>query len=454
MTMLVLLLVAAPLLLLGLLACLREPMRVALPVYAALIPFGSAISLGPSRYGSASSVMGLVVAVGLVFGLASGRRGAARIAPSVAVWLFFLGIAVASALWSLNRAETISGLAVLGSLVAVYVLAALSDVDRVVLNRVENGLIAGGVAAFGYGVFQLVVWGGFISDQPGGEITTGGRFGNGMLGPNIESVSLLLPLALVLHRLTTRPAARDRLVAGVLALMLAAAVLMTGSRTGTVGMAVVLLTMIVTGERGTRPALTAALLVGAGTAAAVWLLHPLDVAERTFSSATSSSGRVDIWEVGLQACSQYCGTGSGWGTFPDVYAATQALVPGARVLTGDQGSYQAHNLWLLTLIEVGVVGMLLFTLGLVLALREAWRLPAEWRAPASAAVAALAFALVFLSSMEFKIFWMVLLLVTLYGNVARAEALQDQGDGSPSGSPGDVAAPPGGAATYSGPSHG
>jgi O-antigen ligase len=209
-------------------------------------------------------------------------------------------------------------------------------------------------------------------------------------------------------------------------------------------MAVVLLTMIVAGQRGTRAPLAAALVVGAAVTAAVWLLHPLDVAERTFSSATSSSGRVDIWEVGLRACSQYCWSGSGWGTFPDVYAATQALVPGARVLTGDQGSYQAHNLWLLTLIEVGVVGTLLFTLGLILAFREAWRLPAEWRAPASAAVAALAFALVFLSSMEFKIFWMVLLLVTLYGNVARAEALEEEGEATATASPGDVAAPPGG----------
>ena len=98
--------------------------------------------------------------------------------------------------------------------------------------------------------------------------------------------------------------------------------------------------------------------------ALVWTTHPFGLAERTFASATSSSGRLDIWQVGLAACADYCGIGSGWGTFPDVYAETQATVPGARVLTGEEGSYQAHNLWLLAIVELGVAGLLLLLIGL------------------------------------------------------------------------------------------
>jgi len=416
------LLIASPLVLAGLLMALREPMRVALPVYAALIFFGGAVSVGSSRYGSASSLMGLVLALGLFVRLATGRRSSTRMPPAVPLWLVFLGLAVATGIWTLNRSTTLSGLLVLGSLVLVYVLASLSEVDREIVDRVENGLLFGGVAAVGYGLFQLLVLGGFVSDQPGVGIAPDGRFGNGMLGPNIESVSLLLPLAIALNRMVIRTDLRARVLAGVVAALLLIGIFMTGSRTGTLGVAIVVLALMATGPRRARPGLIAALIVGAAATAFVWVMHPLGLADRTFSSASSSSGRLDIWEVGLQACPQFCWAGSGWGTFPDVYAATQALVPGARVLTGDQGSYQPHNLWLLTVIELGVVGMLLFTLGLLLALREALRLPQEWRGPATAGVVALGFALVLLSSMEFKIFWMVLLLVNLYGNVTHAEA--------------------------------
>lgn len=412
--------------------CLREPMRVALPIYAALVPFGGAFSVGPSRYGSASSVVGIVLAAGLAVQLVIERRDATRVPPTVPVWITFLGVAYATSLWTINRPETLSGLAVVTSLVAVFVLAAFSEVDRAVVRRVENGLLAGGAAAVGYGFYQLVTLGGFISDQPGAAQVGDGRFGNGMLGPNIEAVTLLLPFSIALHRTfdVDEPRRGRVLAAGAAALMLTG-VLMTGSRTGTLGAGLVMLVLAVTGPARARRGLLTTLLLGAVLSAAVWVLHPFGLAERTFASATSSSGRLDIWQVGLQACRQYCSLGSGWGTFPDVYADTQALVPSARVLTGSEGSYQPHNLWLLALIETGIVGMLLFSAGLAVCLREALRLPVHYRGRATGALLGLAFGVFFLSSMEFKIFWMVLLMVTLYGNVTHAESLQPVADEEP-----------------------
>jgi O-antigen ligase len=155
----------------------------------------------------------------------------------------------------------------------------------------------------------------------------------------------------------------------------------------------------------------------------VWTTHPFGLAERTFESATSSSGRLDIWQVGLAACDDYCGLGSGWGTFPDVYAETQATVPGARVLTGAEGSYQPHNLWLLAIVELGVVGLLLLTLGLVVSAYYAIKLPPDYRPAAVGSMVGLMVGVFFLSSMEFKMFWLALMLVSLYRNVATAEQL-------------------------------
>jgi O-antigen ligase len=200
-----------------------------------------------------------------------------------------------------------------------------------------------------------------------------------------------------------------------------AGVLMTGSRTGVLGAAAVAVVMLVAIPRGGRRGLALSLLVGAVLTTLVWTLHPFGLAERTFESPTSSSGRLDIWRVGLAACADYCVPGSGWGTFPEVYAQTQASVAGARVLTGQEGSYQPHNLWLLVVIELGVAGLVLFTAGLVATTAEALRLPADYRPSALGAIVGLTLGVFFLSSMEFKMFWLVMILVALYHNASLAE---------------------------------
>ena len=90
---------------------------------------------------------------------------------------------------------TLSGLAALASLVITYVLVALSPADRTILRRTENGLLAGGIAVVCYGVIQLTVLGGFPNGKSLGlpSAAASGRFGNDLLGPDIESISLLLP---------------------------------------------------------------------------------------------------------------------------------------------------------------------------------------------------------------------------------------------------------------------
>jgi O-antigen ligase len=213
----------------------------------------------------------------------------------------------------------------------------------------------------------------------------------------------------------------------MLAALMLAGVLMTGSRTGTLGAGFVVLAMLFAFPRGSRRILGAALVVGTVATVLVWTLHPLGLAERTFASATSSSGRLDIWQVGLAACADYCGIGSGWGTFPDVYAATQATVPGARVLTGEEGSYQPHNLWLLAVVELGIVGLLLLAVGMAVSIYQASRLPVSYRPAAVGAMVGLVVGVFFLSSMEFKMFWLALMLVALYRNVVTAEEMEAVG---------------------------
>jgi O-antigen ligase len=417
MTMQVLLaLLAAPFALAVVVVCLREPMRVALPLYAAVIPFGGLLSIGSSKFSSLSSLIGIVLGVGLLLHLPSNRRTSNRLSITVPLWLAFLGIAGITILWSITPVRTVNSFVILGSLIIVYVLIAMSPVDRGVLRRVENGLIIGGLAAVAYGLFQLAVLGGFPDDPfiPGAP--RDGRFGNDLLGPNNQAVALMLPLLVSLSRsVTVLDAAKRVQYAGIAALLLGG-ILMTGSRGGILATFVAVGALVASTPRG-RSRLVSYSAVGLVIAGFVWIVHPFGLAERTTESATSSSGRTDIWQVGLAACPDYCPSGSGWGTFPDVYAQTQAEVAGASVLVGG-GAYEAHNVWLLVIIELGVVGLLLLIAALLASTIEAARLPGDLRGPPMSALIATVFAASFLSNLEFKFFWMALILVVMSRNLS------------------------------------
>lgn len=416
---------AAPVVFALVVACVREPMRVALPIFAALIPFGGALSIGSSRYTSLSSLIGLLLGLALVLQFITGRRSAPRITPAVPVWLLFLAVAVATLLWSEERWRTTNAIIVLASLVLVYVFAVMSHSDRTVIRRTENGLLIGATAAVCYGLAQLLFLGGLPTDAPGVAATGGGRFGNGLLGPNIQSVALILPLTIALSRAFNQERMSYRWGSAALSALFLCGILMTASRTGTLAAVVAIFTLAFAGSKKARNSVLAYLAVAAVVGGLVWIYQPGGVASRTFETASSSSGRLDIWHVAAAACTEHCAIGAGLGRFAQVYAETQASAQAAQVLVGG-GAYEAHNIWLLVAIELGFLGLVLLCLGLAMAVLEALRLPPSSRGPALSALVATIFAGLFLSSFEFKYFWMVLIMVSLYRNQQLAESRSDE----------------------------
>jgi hypothetical protein len=72
-------------------------------------------------------------------------------------------------------------------------------------------------------------------------------------------------------------------------------------------------------------------------------------------------------------------------------------------------------------IELGSLGIVLLAAGLFLSLAEAWRLPTSLRGPPLSAMAATVVAATFLSNLEFKFFWMALMIIALSRNVSAAD---------------------------------
>lgn len=390
---------------------LRRPLSVVLPAYAATVPFGSGLPTGlPSPYSSMSSLLGLLLLAGLASRLLFGQSSPVRFPSTVAIWLLFLGVAGASAVWSVAPQLTEIGFINLASLVLLYLLLAMTVVEIGDLRRVERAIIVGGVAAAGYGLVQLLLLGGLPTGSDG---VGGARFGRDLLGANNTAAALLLPLAVALCRSATWPRLTGRVVHGGAAAVIICGIVLTGSRGGLLAAGASVLAAMLLVERGRR------ILVGYALSAVVvvslvLILQPAGVGGRTDS--TDSSGRTDIWKIGIKACETYCLIGSGWGTFPRVYELTQPLVPSARVLVRGT-SYEPHNIWILIGVEAGLAGLVLVAAGLALTVRDAARLSPFLRAPPLTALVGTVVAGFFLSNFEYKFFWMALMYALLCRNL-------------------------------------
>jgi O-antigen ligase len=266
----------------------------------------------------------------------------------------------------------------------------------------------GGVIVVCYGLAQLMFTG---LPAINGK---GARFGNDLLGPNNQAAALLLPIAIATAR-SLVGSVRSRLVHALATVQLLFGIMMTGSRGGLLATVVVLATVLLVsaGRRATKVQ-----LVGAAVVLLVFVLavNPGGVGRRQVEK-TDSAGRSDIWNVALHACQYYCATGAGWGGFPTVYKEQQPSVPEANVLTRGK-TLQPHNIFILSAIEAGVLGMVLVIAGLGLALLTALRLPRAMRAPPLAGLVGTFVSSFFLSNLEYKFFWIVLAYVTVSGQVA------------------------------------
>jgi len=418
--MLLALVVVAPLAVAATAVMVQRPLTFTLPAFAASLPAGGLLAVGSSRFSSLSSILGLLLVAGLLIRLLSGHRMAAPMSLTVPLWLLFLGVAGGTTLWSLEPSTTAGGFVLLGSLTAIYTLISMSPVDREIIRRTENGLLVGGVVVSCYGLAQLLFLGGFPANVAGASLGTGGRFGYDLLGPDNEAVSLLLPLLIAVNRSVTRAGAWWRWWHAGLAALVLMGIVMTGSRGGILATLLSSFALALASQQGRRR-LLAATALGLGFGAVAFFLHPLGIAERTVQTS-SSSGRTAIWRVGLAACPRYCPLGSGWETFPIVYAQTQPSVADAQVLVGQGGSYQPHNVILLVAIELGIPGLILLFAALGATLADAFRVPARVRGPPLAALLGTLFAAMFLSNLEYKFFWMALVMVALSRNLARCEA--------------------------------
>lgn len=391
----------------------RAPAAVALAVYAAVVPFGSAIDVPIGvrpPFNTLSSLVGLAAIGAIVLHLALGRGAAPRVLPAVPVWLVFVAVCAFTWTWSVDRTETFDELVLLASILGLYLVTTLLPFDRTGVEWFEAGAVVGGALASAYGILLLAT-----GNAPVG-VSGVPRFGTvGNDDPNITAAAFLLPMLVAAGRALRATDAAAKAPWAVAAAVIGAGVLLTGSRGGMVAAAAGIVVLAAQGRRRVRSGPLVAAVVVAGL---TFLLAPDGVRDR-FTS-TDSTGRTDVWRLGLRACDEHCVLGSGWGTFSVVYAEAFQRAPDIGGYRNE--GFKAHNIWLQAVVEVGFAGLALAAAGFALAARDLARLPRALRGPPLAALVALAVSNSFVSNMAFKYFWLVFMYAAAATIAADADA--------------------------------
>jgi putative inorganic carbon (hco3(-)) transporter len=435
------LLAAAPWVALLVLLGVRAP-AVLVATYAAIIPFGSSVSLPvglPSPFNTATTLLGLVTTAGLLAHLLA-RGGRARaVQGPLPWWLMFFAMLVLTLGWSRVPSNTLDALFVMASLLGLYALASLLDVGRHEARVLEAGISLSGALTGLYALALFLTGSMHIAGDGIPRFQTAGGGGEGG-DPNITAASLILPLAVALAcgMRPTQPGLQ-RAAHLVAAGLTGTAITLTGSRGGMVATVAVVL-ILAANDRRPR-------------ALAVYLGVPVLVVLVTFAGAAdnlqnrvqsdSTSGRDTIWVIGMRACADHCWRGSGWETFSRVYSDYFVDQP---AVTRTRTSVKAHSIWLQVPVEGGILATVAMIGALGVTGARLWRLPSSWRGPPLAAFVGLMVTNTVLGNLAFKYFWLVLMYAAWMDIGYAREWSRDQAAASAEREPAPVSPQPQGAA--------
>jgi O-antigen ligase len=331
---------------------IKWPVVSTLGLYALVLPFETVAMTG---VGTVARLVG-IVAAGVM--LAAGLIERRLVRPPLGTfwWIALVVWAGLTTTWALDPVIATGRIPSAISLLGLFVIAVSIRVSRSELNAVCILTVVGGIAAV---VAAYLLGFGDLGASRRGTLAIGEVKANA----NAFGASVLHPLALAVSGFLYLRGRVVRMAALGAVVMLVAGVYISISRAALLALVVIVaFLMYRTGVRWHAFLVVLALVS----------LLPI-MSERFFTRVTSpvtgedstGSGRTEIWSVGLAALEEFGMWGAGVSNFPSVYARRVTVLPG-------QAS-GAHNTYLATLIELGIVGFVILLLAIASQLRIAWR---------------------------------------------------------------------------------
>lgn len=392
-----------------------------LALYSLWIPWGDLAALpAPGAFSAPSTVFG--VATFAVMGLEILRSRSEPVAPSPVLAPFALlsGLVLLTVLWSRDPVESLNETVLLLGAIAILFVVSGRRFSRSDLTWFERATVFGG-ASVSLVATTLSLTVGLPAGKSGIP-----RFETVGGDANATAASLILPFAIGFGRaLDSDLSRRARLLWATGSALSLLGIYLTVSRGALVAAGLGAVAVLVTSRRW-----RAMLAVATGSLAAGLMLlasSPGAIGDHLLN--TSSTGRSQIWSLGLDICSRECLTGSGFGTFPALYRQEFIANPTASGFQSQE--FKAHNVLLQFAVETGVLGVVLLMIGFWALFRLCRHLPAADRAGVLAALVGLVVTSNLITNSTFKYYW----LVPVYAVVAVSAAKSVGSPAAPHPSP-------------------
>lgn len=390
------------------------PVQFGLGLFALLVPFDSVSAIGHAGSGMTLTFVagGAAILILVIVGLVSNRLVVPH--PAAQWWALLVAWAFTGSYWAMNSGLVFERMPTVLALVILYLVASSVHLKPSEFASVITFTIVGGVTAAFITIVQFYS-GVLYEDSMRGSLIIGSRQSD----PNFFAAALLLPISLSIGRLLSSRSSLRKTLWTAVVLLMGFGVFVTISRGAVVALGVMVTIYLYQRRTDWRIVVPACLLI---------LL--LAVVPNLFFSrfhemgGPKSSARMDFWHVGVAAFWHHGIFGVGLNNFPLAYDAYVRYSPSFH------GYHRmAHNVYISTLIETGMIGFLLFAGGLRAHLRWLWsgeRRSAALRLPFQAALCAVLVSGFFLDILWTKSFWLVLILATIAERTSQRQ-LHSQG---------------------------
>ena len=338
--------------------------------------------------------------------------------------------------WSIRPDQSQSALMTLVELVSLSVALSVTPLSSRELRVIREMVVVGGTLVAAIALWKWFEFGALSVARLGYDVASGGS-----TNPNALAFSLYLPISFSLAGILFGKSLGPRGWSYLTFTTMMVAVTLTQSRGGIIGVTSIVLFMLCAHRK-----IRLSTLVVLGTVGIVtWQVAPALLGRFTAGEFWSGSGRLDVWEIGIQALKSYWVGGSGLGTFPFAYFEIVAR-KGGGMRRGALLELDAHNLYLQLGVELGVVGVVLFAVAFLTLFRALLRTErrAEDPLPPLSLQAALVGSLIaafFSGPLRVKLFWLMVglsMLVVIWSrsdSMVEGKAVQRREEATPAMSP-------------------
>jgi O-antigen ligase len=320
---------------------IRWPIVSTFGLYVFLVPFDSVATLSEAGGATLTRLVGIVAGAVL---LAAGLIERRLVRPPWAAlwWSLLLVWAALSMAWAIDPYLARGRLPTAVSLLVLYLVAVSLRPTRKELYWVCALVVAGGVVAAAT-AYLFGVEGGAAAR---GRLVMGEQAAN----PNALGAVLILPFALAIGGIVgLRNPIQKILAAGALGII-GVGVFITQSRGALLAIAVTMLVFVYRARARWQ------VVVPVGMLLALVISLPQTFfarAEKVFTGQdTTGAGRTEIWKAGVEALEQVGIFGAGFSNYTEIYRFSDAYSPGVWAKT-------AHNTFLGTWVELGIVGLVM-----------------------------------------------------------------------------------------------